>query len=97
MPCAGTKDCKATVHIHGCFADFGVCESPEEHKPRLHPTPGTECAFPACDCPGDVPVCCDYELAERQRLGRILGGRSCPVHQVPEPCPTCSAYIAGGL
>lgn len=21
----------------------------------------------------------------------------CPVHSVPEPCPTCSAYIAAGL
>lgn len=57
-----------------------------------------ECAFPDCDCPGNEPVCPDYEIAnETIRLVRILGGRPCPVHQVEEPCPTCSAYIAAGL
>lgn len=29
--------------------------------------------------------------------GELPGGRRCPVHLVPEPCPTCSAYIAAGL
>lgn len=26
-----------------------------------------------------------------------VGRPACPVHGVPEPCPTCSAHIAGGL
>lgn len=63
------------------------------------PVPGTgECAFPACDCPGETPVCPDYETSnERARQGRIYGGQLCPVHHVEEPCPTCTAYIAAGL
>jgi len=33
-----------------------------------------------------------------QYLSGRQGGKSrCPVHLVDEPCPTCSAYIAGGL
>lgn len=27
----------------------------------------------------------------------LPGGRSCPVHCVPEPCPACESYIAAGL
>lgn len=29
--CSGTPDCAAAVHLHGCFADFGDCNFPEEH------------------------------------------------------------------
>jgi hypothetical protein len=29
--CSGTPDCDATTHLHGCFADTGDCNLPEEH------------------------------------------------------------------
>jgi hypothetical protein len=34
------------------------------------------------------------ERVEREPLYPVI---KCPVHLVPEPCPTCSAYIAAGL
>ena len=30
--CRGDRDCEAEVHIHGCFADEGACDHPEEHE-----------------------------------------------------------------
>lgn len=30
-PCTGDRRCLADRHIHGCYADFGYCDSPEEH------------------------------------------------------------------
>jgi hypothetical protein len=29
--CSGTPDCSATTHLHGCYADLGDCNLPEEH------------------------------------------------------------------
>ena len=60
---------------------------------------GSECSFPNCDCPGEDPACDDFD-DEGLGLGptwRTWRPRLCPVHTVPEPCPTCSAYIAAGL
>lgn len=31
-PCTGNLLCTAEVHIHGCHADHGACDSPDEHK-----------------------------------------------------------------
>lgn len=33
MACSGNLECEADTHIHGCFADQGMCDAPEEHKP----------------------------------------------------------------
>lgn len=30
--CTGAWDCAADQHVHGCHADYGRCDSPEEHK-----------------------------------------------------------------
>lgn len=30
--CNGGSDCAAAVHIHGCFADYGSCDTPGEHR-----------------------------------------------------------------
>ena len=29
--CTGASDCTVPVHVHGCYADMGGCDSPEEH------------------------------------------------------------------
>lgn len=29
--CTGGAFCEAEVHIHGCFADDGRCDEPDEH------------------------------------------------------------------
>ena len=29
--CSGSRECEAEVHIHGCFADEGNCDEPDEH------------------------------------------------------------------
>ena len=43
-PCMGGAGCTAPVHLHGCFADRGDCNSPDEHTPpRIEDmAPGTE-------------------------------------------------------
>lgn len=38
--CVGDFDCSASTHIHGCFADYGDCDSPNEHR-RLSDSKGT--------------------------------------------------------
>jgi hypothetical protein len=30
--CSGASDCRAAVHIHGCYADKGNCSEPSEHS-----------------------------------------------------------------
>lgn len=30
--CDGSLYCEAETHIHGCFADFGKCDDPNEHR-----------------------------------------------------------------
>lgn len=30
--CSGRLDCSASLHVHGCYADFGGCDAPEEHR-----------------------------------------------------------------
>lgn len=30
--CTGAADCPVVVHIHGCFADQGSCDAPDEHR-----------------------------------------------------------------
>lgn len=30
--CTGAHDCIAARHIHGCHADYGTCDAPEEHQ-----------------------------------------------------------------
>ena len=32
--CTGAHDCPSTVHVHGCYADRGRCDSPTEHNGR---------------------------------------------------------------
>lgn len=34
VPCVGHATCNALVHEHGCYNDYGSCESPEEHRPE---------------------------------------------------------------
>ena len=29
--CSGADECDAAWHFHGCLADVGACERPEEH------------------------------------------------------------------
>jgi hypothetical protein len=29
--CTGAWDCEAGPHIHGCYADYGSCDNPQEH------------------------------------------------------------------
>lgn len=31
VECQGHATCKAALHEHGCFADLGRCDHPEEH------------------------------------------------------------------
>lgn len=30
-PCNGSAACTTNIHIHGCFADTGACDDPENH------------------------------------------------------------------
>lgn len=30
--CTGAWDCAGDQHVHGCHADYGNCDNPEEHK-----------------------------------------------------------------
>ena len=30
--CDGSSECRAETHVHGCFADFGRCDEPNEHR-----------------------------------------------------------------
>lgn len=55
------------------------------------PSPdGSMCTFPGCDCAGDEPVCDDYLTTNgTRRLMRLRADEPCPVHHLPEPCPTC--------
>lgn len=39
--CTGAADCQAFVHLHGCFADFGNCTAPEEHRGGADAAGGT--------------------------------------------------------
>jgi len=32
MKCDGSRYCEAETHLHGCFADKGKCDTPDEHK-----------------------------------------------------------------
>jgi hypothetical protein len=32
--CTGAEDCTVAVHVHGCYADKGACDAPEEHHPK---------------------------------------------------------------
>lgn len=32
--CTGAHDCTVAQHIHGCYADRGECDAPEEHAGR---------------------------------------------------------------
>lgn len=31
--CNGSSGCRAAVHIHGCNADYGACDRPNDHGP----------------------------------------------------------------
>ena len=47
--CTGARDCIADEHVHGCYADYGTCDSPTEHPRRTclahsEPEPCQTCA-----------------------------------------------------
>lgn len=35
--CSGAHNCVAVEHVHGCYADYGACDSPEEHRRPFTP------------------------------------------------------------
>ncbi len=35
--CDGSGSCKASPHVHGCYADRGDCEAPQEHVEPADP------------------------------------------------------------
>lgn len=37
--CQGHDTCPAETHEHGCFADVGNCDHPEEHEPTEQEKP----------------------------------------------------------
>jgi hypothetical protein len=40
-PCTGAADCPEQTHIHGCFADIGNCDEPEQHTEPPAPSGAT--------------------------------------------------------
>lgn len=40
--CTGAGNCDAPQHIHGCFADLGNCEHPEDHPTSDQPIGGRD-------------------------------------------------------
>lgn len=34
-PCDGSGSCRALVHVHGCYADKGNCDQPQEHMSEV--------------------------------------------------------------
>lgn len=32
--CRGDSECPVMIHVHGCFADTGNCDDPDDHSPR---------------------------------------------------------------
>lgn len=33
--CDGSRSCSAHLHVHGCYADCGACDAPQEHDRHL--------------------------------------------------------------
>lgn len=44
--CQGHAECPVEVHEHGCFADIGACDHPDEHT---DPSPAAERALARYD------------------------------------------------
>ena len=38
--CDGSEQCAARTHEHGCFADYGQCNEPQDHTPSAVPGAG---------------------------------------------------------
>lgn len=52
--CTGAGDCTVGRHIHGCYADRGNCDSPEEHGIRSQRRAGDDRFCEHCDVSKDL-------------------------------------------
>lgn len=90
---AGTRDVRCE---HGFTKVCGVCDPyvASRTDPRDVAWPVVHCRSCGCTMFANGPGEVCSECAEGHDRGIRL---MCLAHTLPEPCPACAAYIAGGL